>query len=235
MNLSYRSILPILVFFTLFGAFLAGCLDAPNAPSEPQIVESISIMVKQNNNSFSTVLKVHPSDSAAITAKATPEKIQDDISFNWFYSSNNKDSLLMSGRTYTFYPNRSGEGLPNKLTVSDKEGNKKTYEFTIVINTPPEIAKTTIPANGDTLYGSVNSAFLFEWYSGDMDLANNDTLFHILEIDGTQYDVGTLSQVKQSGFKAGEHSFRIIVRDLYGDADSLALKKFYVIDTLEAK
>ena len=76
---------------------------------------------------------------------------------------------------------------------------------------------------------------MFEWYSLDKDLSNGDTLFHILEIDGKQYDVGTLLQVKQSGFKAGEHSFRIIVHDLYGDADTLAPKKFYVVDTLEAK
>ena len=68
-----------------------------------------------------------------------------------------------------------------------------------------------------------------------MDLANGDSLFHILEIDSTQYDVGTLMQVKPSGFKAGKHSFRIIVRDLYGDSDTIAYKSFYVVDTLEAK
>ena len=62
-----------------------------------------------------------------------------------------------------------------------------------------------------------------------------DTLFHILEIDGKQYDVGTLLEVKQSGFKAGKHKFRIIVRDLYGDTDTLSYKDFYVVDTLEAK
>ena len=235
MNLFYRSILPLFVVFTFFGLFLAGCLDAPNDPQEPQTVESINILVKQKSNDFSTVLKVNPSDSATVKAEVVPEKFNDELSFEWFYANTSKDSLLVKERTYSFYPNRSGEGLPNKLIVSDKEGNQKTYDFSIVINSPPELAKTTTPANGDTLYGSVESAFLFEWYSGDMDLSNNDTLFHILEIDGKQYDVGTLLQVKQSGFKAGEHTFRVIVHDLYGDADSLALKKFYVVDTLEAK
>jgi hypothetical protein len=68
-----------------------------------------------------------------------------------------------------------------------------------------------------------------------MDLSNGDSLFHILEIDGIRYDVGTLLQVKQSGFKAGKHKFRIVVQDLYGDTDSLAYRHFYVVDTLEAK
>lgn len=235
MNLFYRSILPLLVVFAFFGIFLAGCLDAPSDPAEPQTVESISIMVLQKDNSFSTVLKVNPYDSATIQASAVPEKFQDELSFEWFYSSDKKDSLLKNGRSYSFYPNRSEGALPNKLTVTDKEGNKKVYDFAIVINTPPVLSDSTIPADKDTLYGSSTSAFLFEWNSIDMDFTNGDTLFHILEIDGKQYDVGTLLQVKQSGFKAGEHSFRIIVRDLYGDADTLPARKFYVVDTLEAK
>ncbi|WP_173474036.1 hypothetical protein [Fibrobacter succinogenes] len=235
MNLFYRSILPLLAFFAFFGIFLAGCLDAPNDPQELQTVESISIMVKQKDNSFSTILKVNPSDSATIKASVIPEKFHDELSFEWFYSNENKDNLLKNGSSYSFYPNRSGEDLPNKLIVTDQEGNNKTYEFTVVINTPPVLSDSTIPSSGAKLYGSPESAFLFEWYSIDKDLSNGDTLFHILEIDGKQYDVGTLLQVKQSGFKAGEHSFRIIVRDLYGDADTLAPKKFYVVDTLEAK
>jgi hypothetical protein len=235
MNLFYRSILPLFVVFIFFGLFLAGCLDAPSDPQEPQTVEYISIMVQQKNKDFSTVLKVNPSDSANIKAKVYPEKFSDELSFAWIYSNDNRDSLLAIGRTYSFYPNRSGTSLPNKLIVSDKEGNQKFYDFTIVINTPPVLSDSTIPFNGEKLYGSPESAFLFEWYSIDMDLSNGDTLFHILEIDSIQYDVGTLLQVKQSGFKAGEHTFRIIVRDLYGDADTLALKKFYVIDTLGAK
>jgi hypothetical protein len=60
-------------------------------------------------------------------------------------------------------------------------------------------------------------------------------LFHILEIDGNQYNVGTLLEVKQSGLKAGKHKFRIIVRDLYGDTDTLPYKNFYVVDTLEVQ
>lgn len=235
MNLFYRSILPLLAFFAFFGILLAGCLDAPSDPQEPQTVESISIMVKQKNNSFSTILKVNPSDSATIEASVTPEKFRDELAFEWFYSNENKDSLLKNGKNYSFYPNRSEGSCPNKLIVTDQEGNQKTFDFEIVINSPPVLSDSTKPANGEKLYGSPESAFLFEWYSLDMDLSNGDTLFHILEIDGKQYDVGTLLQVKQSGFKAGEHSFRIIVRDLYGDADTLAPKKFYVVDTLEAK
>ncbi len=235
MNLFYRSISPLFVVASFLALFFASCLDAPDYPDSPKSVESINIKIQQKNDSFETVLKVHPSDSATIKAYVTPENFTEDLSFEWFYTTVNKDSLLHRGTSYTFYANRSGDGLPNKLFVSDKEGNNQTYDFSIIINTPPVLSDSTTPANGAKLYGSETSAFLFEWYSQDMDLNNGDTLFHILEIDGKQYDVGTLLQVKQSGFKAGEHTFRIIVRDLYGDADTLAPKKFYVIDTLEAK
>ena len=235
MNLFYRSIFPFLVVFTFFGIFWAGCADIPDAPGAAQPIESVSIMVKQNSDSFSTVLKVYPSDSATITAKIVPETYQDDISFEWIYSKDNKDSLLERGKQYSFIADTFTATIPNKLIASDKEGNRETYEFNIVINTPPVLSDSTIPVNGDTLYGSPESAFLFEWYSIDMDLDNGDSLFHILEIDGKPYNVGTLLQVKQSGFKTGEHKFRIIVRDLYGDTDTLSYKTFYVVDTLEVK
>lgn len=235
MNLFYRSIFPLFVTIALLGVFLAGCLDAPSDPDDLQPVESVSIKIKQDKGNYSAVLKVHPSDSATILATVEPEKIQKDLSFKWYYAFEGKDSLLQKGEQFTFYPSRSESAIPNKLTVSDKEGNKQTYEFSVIINTAPVLSDSTIPVNGDTLYGTKESAFLFEWYSLDMDLANGDTLFHILEIDSTQYDVGTLMQVKQSGFKAGKHSFRIIVRDLYGDSDTIAYKSFYVVDTLEAK
>ena len=75
------------------------------------------------------MLKVNPSDSATITAKTVPEKIQDDLTFKWFYVSDRKDSLLIQGADYTFYPNNLNESIPNKLVVLDKEGNQQVYEF----------------------------------------------------------------------------------------------------------
>ena len=235
MNLFNRSILPFFVIASFFGVFFAGCLDAPSDPQAAEPVESISVLVKQKDNDYTTILKVNPSDSATITAKVTPEKFQDEIAFEWIHSTDTKDSLLERGRSHSFYPKRSSSAMPNKLIATDKEGNKQTYDFAIVINTPPVLSDSTIPVNGDTLYGLPESAFLFEWYSMDMDINNGDSLFHTLEIDGKPYDVGTLQQVKQSGFKAGEHKFRIIVNDLYGDSDTLVYKKFFVVDTLEAK
>jgi hypothetical protein len=235
MNLFNRSILPFFVIASFFGVFFAGCLDAPSDPQTAEPVESISVLVKQKDKDYTTILKVNPSDSATITAKVTPEKFQDEIAFEWIHSTDTKDSLLERGQSHSFYPKRSSSAMPNKLIATDKEGNKQTYDFAIVINTPPVLSDSTIPVNGDTLYGLPESAFLFEWYSMDMDINNGDSLFHILEIDGKPYDVGTLQQVKQSGFKAGEHKFRIIVNDLYGDSDTLVYKKFFVVDTLEAK
>ena len=235
MNLFNRSIFLLLVVITFSGIFFAGCLDAPDYPQALQPVESINILVKQKDKSFSTVLKVNPSDSATIKAQVVPEKYQNDISFEWFYSFDGKDSLLSQGQSYTFYSNKNSSSIPNKLIAIDGDGNYQIQEFTVVVNTPPELSDFTVPANGDTLYGSESSAFLFEWYSTDRDMISGDTLFHILEIDNKSYNVGTLLQVKQSGFKPGKHIFRVIVNDLYGDSDTLSYIKFNVIDTLGAK
>ena len=235
MNLFNRSILPFLMVAAFFDLFFAGCLDAPSNPDDLKPVETIHVSIQQKGSTYSSQLKVHPSDSATIRAEVVPEKYQNDLTFEWFYSNGSKDSLLNRGASYTFYPTKGEKIIPNKLTATDNEGNSLTQEFSIIINSLPVLADSTVPSDGDTLYGSVTSAFLFEWYSIDMDLNNGDTLFHTLEIDGTKYDVGTLMQVKQSGFEAGEHKFRIIVRDLYGDADSLPEKSFFVIDTLEAE
>ena len=232
MNLFNRPILPFLMVATFFGLFLTGCLDAPDYPSALKPVESINVLIQQKGNSY-TSLKVHPSDSATITAEVVPQKYQDDLTFEWYNSNEEKDSLFMRGSSYTFYPDE--ESIPNKLKVTDGEGNSQIQEFNIIVNTPPVLSDTTIPANGDTLYGSYESAFLFSWYSIDIDLYSNDTLFHTLDIDGKEFDVGTLLLVKQSGLKAGEHKFRVIVRDIYGDADTLDYKNFYVVDTLEVQ
>ena len=235
MNLFNRSNLPFFVIATFLGVIFTGCLDAPGYPHALQPVESISIMVQQKTDSYSTQLKVNPSDTATIKASVTPEKFQDDISFEWFYTNDGKDSLLSRESVYSFYPSKNEGAIPNKLIAMDNDGNQQIYDFTIAINTPPELSESTIPADGDTLYGSEFSAFLFEWYSFDRDFSSGDTLFHILEIDDKKYDVGTLLQVKQSGFKAGEHKFRIIVNDIYGDAETSTYRNFYVVDTLEAK
>ena len=233
MNLFNRSILPFLMTASFLGLFLVGCLDAPDYTDSLKPVESIRVLVQQNGETYSTLLKVHPSDPATLYAEVSPEKYQEDLVFEWYHSCNGKDSLLDRGSSYSFYP--SNDSLPNKLIAFDGEGNCQTQEFTIVVNSIPILSDTTIPANGDTLYGTTASAFLFSWYSIDWDLNNNDTLFHTLDIDGKEFDVGTLLEVKQSGMSAGVHKFRVIVRDLYGDADTIAYKKFYVIDTLEAK
>ena len=235
MNLFNRSILPFLMAATFFGLFLIGCLDAPDYPEAFTPVESIRILVKQKGDSFSTQLKVHPSDSATIKVKVFPEKYHNDLTFEWFYSTDKKDSLLERGAEYSFYPTKDKKNIPNKLISTDREGNKDSQVFTVIINSPPVLSDSTIPANGDTLYGSAKSVFLFAWYSLDMDLLNGDTLFHTIDIDGKKFDVGTLLQVKQSGLSTGKHKFRVIVHDLYGDTDTLAYKEFFVIDTLEAK
>ena len=235
MNLFNRSILPFFIVAFFLGAFLAGCLDAPDYPESFTPIDSIRIQVKQKNGSYSSQLKVHPSDSATIKAAVVPEKYQNDLKFEWFCSNAQKDSLLGRGAEFSFFATKGSTKIPNKLTITDSEGNKESQAFTVIINSAPVLSDSTTPSSGDTLFGTPNSAFLFTWYSMDMDLYSGDTLFHTLDIDGKEFDVGILLQVKQSGLKPGEHKFRIIVHDLYGDSDTLAYKNFFVIDTLEAK
>jgi uncharacterized alpha/beta hydrolase family protein len=90
-----------------------------------------------------------------------------------------------------------------------------------------------MPADGDTLFGNSQTPFTFSWRSIDND--EDEQLQNVLEIDGTRYQVGELNQVLQSGFSEGAHSFRILVEDSLGDKDSLPVREFFVIDTLEGK
>ena len=63
----------------------------------------------------------------------------------------------------------------------------------------------------------------------------DDTLLYTLTIDSTDYSAGALTQVQQSGIAPGNHKFRVRVEDSFGDADTLAWRKFTVTDTSGAK
>ena len=64
------------------------------------------------------------------------------------------------------------------------------------------------------------------------DAFDENRLQHTLIIDGSEYPVSRLTEILQSGFTEGEHSFQILVQDTFGDADTLPERHFYVIDTL---
>ena len=90
MNLFNRTILPFLLAITFFGLFLAGCLDAPNDPEDLQPVDAVSIMIKQHDSDYSSTLKVNPSDSATIRVSVVPKKIENDLTYEWYYENEGK-------------------------------------------------------------------------------------------------------------------------------------------------
>lgn len=225
--------------FTLFNvgvAIMAGllfvaCLDLPNDPDIQNKIEKVSVFITQNGYKDSVLLKINPSDTSTLIAKVYPEKYKNQVKYYWY----NDDEILDSGRTYTIPPSIAQTQqtrdwfIPKSLVILDNEGNSLETTFKIIANTPPHLLKGTSPFDGDTLYGNRHTAFSFKWTAVDYD--EGQILSYVLEIDGKAYHVGPLTQIKQSGFSEGNHRYRILVSDTYGDMDSIPFQQFFVKDS----
>ena len=217
------------------GIFFAGCLDIPETVSDSHKIVKIDVLVKQFGETSPEPLKLNSSEKAELIAEVIPSNEEDEVKYYWY----SEEELLDSGKTYAVSTNfmessfLSKKFIPDKLVIEDREGSTLEKEFTVIVNTPPRLSKTTIPADGDTLFGNSQTPFTFSWLSIDND--EDEQLQNVLEIDGIRYQVGELNQVLQSGFSEGPHSFRILVEDSLGDKDSLPEREFFVIDTLEGK
>ena len=223
-----KSALLVAVFFCILFS-LAGCLDLPDDPETGNKIERISLTISQPGTADSTLLKIHPGDSATLVANVYPQQFRDEIAIQWFYIDAQIKKNLGKGLTYGIAKNFTL--LPNYFVATDKEGNELAEAFEIIVNSPPTLSNETTPANGDTLWGSSTMAFLFKWESTDIDeILGMDSLQHILQIDGNSYPVGPLTQIMQSGFSAGKHSFRVIAEDSRGDSDTLDARSFYVYE-----
>ncbi|MCQ2060795.1 MAG: hypothetical protein MJY47_04315 [Fibrobacter sp.] len=223
-----KSALLAAVFFCILFS-LTGCLDLPDDPETGNKIERISLTISQPGTADSTILKIHPGDSATLVANVYPQQFRDEITIQWYYTDAQIKKNLGKGLTYGISKNFTL--LPNYFIATDNEGNELVEAFEIIVNSPPKLSETTIPANGDTLWGSPNMAFLFQWESSDDD-ANygRDSLHHILQIDSDAYSIGPFTHVMQSGFSTGKHSFRVIVEDARGDSDTLDTRTFYVYE-----
>lgn len=219
------SILSILATLAA-GITVSACFDIPSKPSERNSVKGVSIYTKQGGKVDSTLLKIHPQETAEIFVKANPDKYTEDLNYIWFKEkTENVDIWLGAGETYFLPKNVSADSIPNKLVVKDAENNSFVSYFNIVINTPPKIDSVIAPQQSDTLYGNTNTSFQFEWTSHDKD---NEDLTYTILIDSIPYNVGEFKSVRQSGFSAGEHTFQVIVADNYGDTDSSDVISFHV-------
>lgn len=209
-------------------AFLNGCLDIPDTPDTPPEIEHISVYVEQEGIKDSSILKIFPGDSATLKVSVFPRQYKKDFSFEWKRSGR----TLGTGESYVIAPKAPARDIPTLLAVYDPLGGETTVSFNVIANTPPQLDSITSPVAGDTIYGNASMAILFKWYASDKDLNYGDALNYTLVIDSTRYELGTLSDIRQSGFATGEHNVYVIVTDSYGDCDSIAPQKFYVIDTL---
>ena len=212
---------------------LSACFEIPSKPNGDQSVKSISVYIEQGEKVDSTLLKIHPQNSAKIVAVVHPDNYSDDLKFNWYReTSDNGDSLLGSGEQFSIKKNTPEKSLPNKLVATDAEGNSLALSFNIIINSPPKIDSIVQPLPQDTLYGNKNTSFLFEWQSHDLD---NENITHTVLIDKKPYVVGDFNSIRQSGFENGNHTFQVIVTDNYGDSDTSSVIKFFVTSKKDEK
>ena len=234
MKKTKRSVLDICLALIAGGLFSA-CLDIPSPPKDTAKITSVNVFAKQFDEAIEEPIKINSNEQAELIAEVTPSKYKNKIKYYWY----NDDDILDSGATYTISTTYmtssflSKNFIPNRLVIKDEEGNTLETTFSVNVNNPPQILAETIPADGDTLYGNSHTPFLFSWQSFDRD--GSKGLENVLEIDGTQYQVGELQQVMQSGFSEGRHTFRILVTDSLGDKDSTDKQEFFVIDALEAE
>lgn len=212
------------------GAVFAACMDIPDAPDDSKKVKSVEISISQFGESHTAPLKVNSNEDAQLVATVLPKQSSKELTYYWY----NGEDIMDSGATYDISALLmqsdfiSENFIPNRVTITDSEGNSLEKTFEVIINAPPVLDTETIPADGDTLYGTSNTPILFQWNFYDL----NDSVEIVLEIDDIPYSVGELNSLLQSGFYPGRHSFKITVTDSYGDSDSIPLQDFYVIDTL---
>lgn len=207
------------------GALFVACLDIPSNPDSTAVVETVKVMVYQNDIYDSTFYKINPAESASLVAKVYPASFENELEFYWYFN----DELVDSGTVYSIrFQDLSN--IPNILFVTDKGGNSRTVRFTTILNSAPIIDSKTIPADGDSIEATENTPVLFQWNTFD---SNDDKLTHILEIDSTSYNVGPLTKISQSGFEPGEHSFRVIATDSFGDSDTLSWVRFTITNSRE--
>ena len=219
------------VFFVFLTA-LSGCLDIPDEPAEKIYLERLDIFVLQEGTADTTLMKIRPSDSSIVKAATYPMQLKNSLSCRWLRVNGDSSVVMGEGYEYTIPASTKTSDIPNAVEVSDEVGNTFLKEFEIVVNLMPVLEPQTTPANGDTLYGNTKTAFKFKWHSYDSDSFDENRLEHTLVIDGVPYSVGQLTEIMQSGFGEGRHTFQVIVSDTFGDADTLSTKTFYVVDTL---
>lgn len=223
---SFLRLLNISLVLVMAVAFVA-CLDIPSTPDTSRRVTAIKVCTVQYGKVDSTTLKVNPKDSAELIAKVTPSESAKELEFTWL----NEGFFLGHGPSIEFDVN-DPYFTPDQLVVTDPQGNTQEIDIHVMRVVPPVLNTMSRPLDGDTIFATRTTPILFHWSIRE---SSTDKIEMQLDIDDASFSVGNLTQIKQAGFKSGKHSYRVIVTDIYGDADTLPWKTFVVVDTLEAQ
>lgn len=215
----------ITIALLLSSALLSACFEIPSEPIPPKAVKKIEVKVIQEGNPDSSSFKVKPKSQVELYAKVTPKSNSDDLTYNWKFSQEDgSEASIFSGNPYKTTTSYLKQ-LPNKLVVTDAEGNQIVKTFDIVINSPPTITNILSPKQNTILVGNEKTAFKFDWIVTD---ENDTNLSSTVLWDGVPQNVYKLNQVWQSGFSSGKHTFQVIVEDSYGDTDTSEVINFRV-------
>lgn len=211
-----QSVWKILSAFLPF--FLFACLETPDSPEIFNRTPTVSICAVQRDSTCVQPLQVSPSDSFLLDAHVS--EFKDDLKFQWVQAP--KKILSEAPRFAT-----ESSCVPDSLLIFDTMGNRLSFPVSFLFDSAPILDSQTVPAEGDTLRGSATEAFFFSYSASDVD---EDSLFYTVVFDSLEFFAGTLTEIFQSGFTPGWHSFRIFVKDSYGLADSSDVIRFFVED-----
>ncbi len=209
------------ILFIVSCMLLFACLETPDSPAKIGNLFRLSVCLEKDS-SCTIPLQVSPGDSFTVYAKTSPAEFENLLQFSWIKN----EKVLHRGK---FFATDTSQ-VPDSLIAIDDEGNRLSFSLDFTLDSPPKLSQKIIPENGDTLAGNSATAFFFSYSATDAD--KKDSLFYTLEWDSTFFYAGNLTQIYQSGFAPGNHTFRVYVQDRYGLRDSSEIIHFFVVEEL---
>lgn len=207
----------------LAGILVVACLDSPDSPQINSEPVSISVCAFQKDSSCADPLKISPRDSFTLYAKISPGAAAGELSLRWVLGGG---KVLAEGLEFK----TDSSHAPDSLLVFDAEKNRLGTKIEYLFDNPPQFDSILSPADGDTLAGDSTTAFRFAYAASDAD--EGDSLFFTAVWDSVEFYAGTLTEVYQSGFSEGAHTFQVFVQDSRGQSDSSQTIRFYVREAL---
>lgn len=205
------------IFFS--GIFLIACLESPDSPKINSEPISVSICAFQRDSSCTVPLQLSPRDSFSLYAKISSKKNDGELFLRWILDDG---KILADGAQFS----TDSSNAPDSLILLDSEGNRLGTFVEYLFDNAPKFNAETAPADGDTLVGDSTFAFRFAYSATDAD--EGDTLRYTVVWDSVSFYAGTQTELFQSGFSPGLHTFWVIVEDPHGQSDTSKTVRFVV-------